>query len=156
MNMNDFKAYKSNNTINYQFFFLIELKYFPSDNLALKATTGGRAGRASGAFLNFSVSAGRVTCEDGGSYQCKISHTGANNESLTVTSASVNVAVVGKTHSFCFVTAQHRNCYNQQLNCYKKNTQSLTYTENSNRKNIKVLEACKLTLSHNTKIFYLR
>lgn len=98
----------------------MELKYFPSDNLALKATIEGRAGRASGAFLNFSVSAGRVTCEDGGSYQCKISHTGANNESLTVTSASVNVAVVGKTHSFCFVTAQHRNCYSQQLNCYNQ------------------------------------
>lgn len=72
---------------------------FRDNNLALKATTEGRAGRASGAFLNFSVSAGRVTCEDGGSYQCKISHTGANNESLTVTSASVNVAVVANPSS---------------------------------------------------------
>lgn len=67
---------------------------FRDNNLALKATTEGRAGRVSGAFLNLSVSAGRVTCEDGGSYQCRITHTGANNESLTVTSASVNVAVV--------------------------------------------------------------
>lgn len=132
------------------FFKKIELKYFPSDNLALKATTEGRAGKASGAFLNFSVSAGRVTCEDGGSYQCKISHTGANNESLTVTSASVNVAVVGKTHSFCFVTAQHRNCYSQQLNCYNQIPNHLhirdslykySFHENSNRKKIKVLEA---------------
>lgn len=72
---------------------------FRDNNLALKATTEGRAGRVSGALLNFSVSAGRVTCEDGGSYQCKITHTGANNESLTVTSASVNVAVVANPSS---------------------------------------------------------
>lgn len=108
-NMNDFKAYKSVITRLfiikkniYIYICKIELKYIPSDNLALKATTEGRAGRVSGALLNFSVSAGRVTCEDGGSYQCKITHTGANNESLTVTSASVNVAVVGKAQTFYF------------------------------------------------------
>lgn len=86
------------NTIIHQIINKIGLKYFPLDNLALKATAEGRAGRDTGAFLDLKVAAGRVTCEDGGSYQCKITHTGANNESLTVTSASIAVAVVGKTH----------------------------------------------------------
>lgn len=106
------------------YIYIIELKYIPSDNLALKATTEGRAGRVSGAILNLSVPAGRVTCEDGGSYQCKITHTGANNESLTVTSASVNVAVVGKAQTFCFfigatskLLCVNRNAFEYTLLC---------------------------------------
>ncbi|XP_048735816.2 uncharacterized protein LOC125651283, partial [Ostrea edulis] len=72
---------------------------FRNSDLSSRATAEGRAGRPSGAFLALTITRGRVNCNDGGSYKCRLTYTNGTNHSSTVTSSSSRVNLLAEPDS---------------------------------------------------------
>ncbi|XP_061173342.1 uncharacterized protein LOC133182513 [Saccostrea echinata] len=72
---------------------------FRVDEVRVRASAEGRAGRPSDAFLTLIINQGQVYCSDGGSYQCKIVNRSGDNVSTTITSTSVPVTIVASPDS---------------------------------------------------------